>query len=170
VFGKKKRDQERDLLQNGARAIGTVLSVKDTGLLINDNPRLKLTFRIEPLDGSPPFQAEKTKTTYRYAVPRAGDRYPVWYDRDDPRVWAYATIDDEMGIAQIRRLFGSGADTLTGIMSALPATPVAQPAQVSQPAQPDPIEQIRQLDELRAAGVLTDDEFQRKKTELLAQL
>jgi len=164
VFGKKKRDQERDLLQNGARAIGTVLSVTDTHMMINDNPRVKLNFRIEPLDGSQPFQAEKTKTVDRFAIPRAGDRYPVWYDRNEPEVWLYATIDDEMGIAQIRQLFGSGAETLTGIMSALPAMPVAQPAQ------PDPIELIRQLDELHTAGVLTDEEFQRKKTELLAQL
>jgi Short C-terminal domain len=169
VFGRKKREQERQLFQNGARAIGTVMHVKDTGMLINDNPRVKMTFRIEPLDGSAPFQAEKTKTVYRYAVPRAGDRYPVWYDPGDHEVWAYATVEDEMGVKQIRELFGPGADKLTGIMSALPTTQMAPP-QPAVVAQPDPIEQIRQLNELRTAGVLTDEEFQRKKTELLAQL
>jgi hypothetical protein len=62
-------------------------------------------------------------------VPRAGDRYPVWYDPGDHEVWAYATVK------QIRELFGPGADKLTGIMSALPTTQMAppQPAPVAQP-------------------------------------
>ena len=168
MFGRKKREQAMNLMQNGSRAVGTVISVQDTHIEINNNPRVKLTFRIEPLDGSAPFQAEKTKTVDRFALPRAGDRYPVWYDQQDRETWAYATINDEAGIAQLRSMFGTAAESFTGIASALP--PAAAPAPVSRPAQSDPIEQIRQLDELRSAGVLTDEEFQRKKTELLAQL
>ena len=38
------------------------------------------------------------------------------------------------------------------------------------PAAPDPMEQLRKLGQLRDAGVLTDAEFEAKKTELLARL
>jgi hypothetical protein len=32
------------------------------------------------------------------------------------------------------------------------------------------VERLKKLDELRAAGVLTDEEFQEKKAQILAQL
>jgi hypothetical protein len=163
VFGKKKREQAMNLFQNGSRAIGTITQVQDSGMTVNDDPRVKMHFRVEPLDGSAPFDAEKTKTVSRVEIPRAGDRFPVWYDPQDRDTFAYATINDDQGRAQIRQMFGTAAETITGIGAAAPAT-------VAAPAQPDPIEQIRKLDELRAAGVLSDEEFQQKKTELLAQL
>ena len=163
MFGKKKREQAMDLFQNGSRAIGTVTNVQDTGMTVNEDPRVRMTFRIEPLDGSAAFEAQKTKTVSRVAIPRAGERYPIWYDPHDHDKFAYATIDNDQGRAQIRQLFGTAAETITGIGGA-----GAVPAAAASP--PDPIEQIRKLDELRAAGVLTDAEFQQKKTELLGQL
>lgn len=48
-----------------------------------------------------------------------------------------------------------------------------QPQYAPPPASPaarDPMEQLRQLGELKAAGVLTDDEFDVKKAELLRQI
>lgn len=39
-----------------------------------------------------------------------------------------------------------------------------------QAAGPDPVELIRRLGELRASGVLTDAEFNRKKAEILAKV
>lgn len=44
-----------------------------------------------------------------------------------------------------------------------PTAPVAQ-------APSDPIEQLKRLAELRDAGVLTDEEFNAKKAELLGQV
>ena len=162
MFGKKKREKAMNLFETGSRAIGTITQVQDTGTTINDNPRVKLLFRIEPLDGSAPFDAQKTKTVSRVEIPRAGDRYPVWFDAQDHESFAYATVANDEGRAQIRQLFGTAADTITGIGGALgaPAAPVAS----------DPIEQIRRLDELRSAGILTDAEFEQKKAELLAEL
>ena len=51
------------------------------------------------------------------------------------------------------------------------APPPASPPQASAtvPAQ-DPIETLKQLGELKAAGVLTDEEFRAKKAELLKQI
>jgi hypothetical protein len=159
MFGKGKREKAKDLFEHGSRGIGTIMQVQDTGMTVNDNPRIKMLFRIEPLDGSAPFDAEKTKTVSRVEIPRAGDRYPIWYDAADRDTFAYATVSNDEGRAQIRQLFGTAAESLTGI-----GDPAAAPAAA------DPIEQIRKLDELRVAGIITDAEFQQKKSDLLAQI
>ena len=47
----------------------------------------------------------------------------------------------------------------------------AGPAPVAAaPAQPDVMDQLRKLGELRDAGILTPEEFETKKTELLGRL
>jgi hypothetical protein len=145
-----------------------VLSVQDTGMTMNDNPRIKMTFRIEPIDGGPAFDAEKTKVVSRVQIPRSGDRYPVWYDLEDPSSWAFATVENDEGRAQIRQLFGAAAETITGVGNpAAGAAPAAAPAPATSS---DPLERLNKLGELRAAGVLTDAEFEQKKAELLAQI
>ena len=58
-------------------------------MTINDNPRVQLVMRIQPEDGSPAFDATKAVTVSRIAIPRAGDQFPVWYDRANPTQWAY---------------------------------------------------------------------------------
>ena len=166
AFGKRKKEKALNLVATGAKAIGTVLSVQDTGMTMNDNPRIKMTFRIEPIDGSAPFDAEKTKVVSRVQIPRSGDRYPVWYDLEDPSSWAFATVENDEGRAQIRQLFGAAAETITGV--GYPAA-AAAPAPAAPPAQ-DPVERLNKLGELRAAGVLTDAEFEAKKAEILAQI
>ena len=166
AFGKRKKEKALNLVATGAKAVGTVLSVQDTGMTMNDNPRIKMTFRIEPIDGNPPFDAEKTKVVSRVQIPRSGDRYPVWYDLEDPSSWAFATVENDEGRAQIRQLFGAAAETITGVGNpAAAATPAAAPAPAA-----DPLERLNKLGELRAAGVLTDAEFEAKKAELLAQI
>ena len=49
-----------------------------------------------------------------------------------------------------------------------PAAP-AQPAPVAAPVdEPDPLEQLQKLGELKAAGVLTEEEFAAQKAKILA--
>jgi hypothetical protein len=165
AFGKRKREKAQALVETGSRGIGQVLNVQDTGMTMNDNPRVRMTFRIEPIDGSAAFEAEKTSTVSRVQIPRAGDRYPVWYDAADHSSWAYATVDTDEGRDQIRQLFGPPAETVTGIGN--PAAAVA-PAPVA--TAPDPLERLKKLDELRAAGLVTEAEFAEKKAQLLAEL
>lgn len=60
-----------------------------------------------------------------------------------------------------------------GVLDALTAAPAASaPAVVPMPAigQSDVIDQIKKLGELHAAGVLSDEEFASKKTELLGRI
>jgi hypothetical protein len=46
----------------------------------------------------------------------------------------------------------------------------AQPTVIQQAAQPDALDQLKKLADLKAAGILDDEEFAQKKKELLAQL
>jgi hypothetical protein len=154
-----KRKQAEELFQTGARGAGTVISVQDTGMTVNDNPRVAMTFRIEPLDGSPAFDAQKTTTVSRVEIPRQGDRYPVWYDVGDPSRWAYATVADDNGRETMRQLFGEAAETFVGMNAPAPPAAAAQGQ--------DTIAMIQQLADLHAQGILTDEEFAAQKAKLL---
>jgi hypothetical protein len=162
MFGRGKKAKAENLMATGLRGVGVVTDVRDTGMSVNDNPRVKLTFRIEPLDGSAPFEAKKTSTVSRVAIPRAGDRYPVWYDGADHESWMYAVVADDNGRQQIRSLFGAAAETMTGI-----GNPAAVGAPVAATAQ-GPLEQLEKLNELRVAGALGDAEFEAAKARILA--
>jgi len=152
-----KRKQAESLLQTGERGVGTVISVQDTGMTVNDNPRVKMVFRVEPLSGAPAFDAEKTKTVSRVQIPRQGERDPVWYDATDPSKWAFATIADDQGRATMRQMFGDVAETFVGMNAPAAPSPTGQ----------DTVEAIKQLADLHAQGVLTDEEFAQQKAKLL---
>lgn len=79
MFGGKKKK----LLAEGAQARAVVLGVQDTGVTINENPRVKLTLQVQP-DGGAPFEATKTLTVSRVAIPRPGDSFIVRFDPADP--------------------------------------------------------------------------------------
>ena len=67
---KSKAKKAEELMTSGAKGVGTVVSVQDTGMTVNDNPRVKMVFRVEPLDGGPAFDAEKKTTVSRVEIPR----------------------------------------------------------------------------------------------------
>jgi hypothetical protein len=160
---KSKKKQAAELFESGQKGAGTVISVQDTGMTVNDNPRVKMVFRVEPLDGSPAFDAKKTRTVSRIEIPRQGDRYPVWFDADDPTgTWAYATVADDNGRATMRQLFGDVADGFVGMNAPAPP-PLAPAASQGQ----DVVEQLKQLADLHSQGILTDDEFAAQKAKLL---
>src|SRR5919201_2967719 len=143
-----KRKQAEQLFETGAKGVGTVVQVQDTGMTVNDNPRVKMVFRVEPLDGGAAFDAQKTRTVSRVEIPRQGDRYPVWYDPSDPaNTWAYATIADDQGRATMLQLFGDVANTFVGMGGAPAAAPAAAP-------EADPVEQLERLAALHAQGAL----------------
>src|SRR4051794_27953422 len=148
AFGKKKREQAVNLVATGARAVGTVLSVQDTGMTMNDNPRIKMTFRIEPLDGSAAFEAEKTKVVSRVQIRGSGDRDAVGAGREVPSSGAFAAGENEEGRAESRRMFGAAAQTSAGV-----GNPAADAAGAPDPAAapaPDPVQRLNKLNELGA--------------------
>lgn len=77
--GKKKRT-----LAEGVQARAVAINVRDTGVTVNNNPRVKLTLQVQP-EGQAPFEVEKKLTVSRVAIPRIGDEFIVRYDPADPR-------------------------------------------------------------------------------------
>ena len=158
LFGKSKKQKAADLMASGSKGIGTVVSVRDTGMTVNDNPRVEMVFRVEPLDGSPTMDLTKKTTVSRVEIPRQGDRYPVWYDPQDTSTWAYATVADESGRENLRQMFGAAADSFVGMGT--PAAPAGAGGQ-------DVAAQLTQLADLKSQGLLTDEEFEAQKAKLL---
>src|SRR5438876_1044776 len=78
LFGGKKKK----VLSEGKQARAVVINVEDTGMTINDNPRVRLMLQVQP-DGEVPFEVTKKKTVSRVAIPRIGDEYIVRYDPAD---------------------------------------------------------------------------------------
>lgn len=78
MFGNKKKK----ILAEGVQARAVVLNVQDTGMTINDNPRVKLTLQVQP-EGQMPFEVEKKVTVSRVSIPSIGDQYVVRYDPSD---------------------------------------------------------------------------------------
>lgn len=166
LFSSKKK-RAANLMAEGAKAVGTITSVQDTGMTVNDNPRVKMTFRIEPLDGSPAFDAEKKTTVSRVQIPQPGQRYPVWYSLEDPNEFAFAMIADPSGRANIVEMFGPEAFGPDGAGIGMPAMVAAAPAAGAAANGDDPVAKLERLAALHASGALTDDEFAAQKAKLL---
>ena len=54
-----KQKKVEDLLATGQQGEAVILSLEDTGMRINDNPRVRMLLEVR-LDGYPPYQIEKT--------------------------------------------------------------------------------------------------------------
>jgi len=163
MFGGKRKKAE-NLMQTGAKGVGTIVGVRDTGMTINDNPRVVVSFRIDPLDGTPAFQADKKVTVSRVAIPQAGQRFPVWFDAEDHSSFMYAMIDNDEGRRQIVAMFGDAFGPDGSGVGQVASAPVA----AAPPAAPaDPIEQLAKLDALRQSGALSDEEFAAQKARVL---
>jgi hypothetical protein len=81
LFGGKKRKQR--LEEAGVNAAAQIVEVRDTGMTVNNNPRVAITMQVAPSDGSAPFAVSTKQTVSRVAIPRAGDAFVVRYDPDD---------------------------------------------------------------------------------------
>jgi hypothetical protein len=164
---KSKKAKAENLMATGVKAVGTLTSVQDTGMTINDNPRVMMTFRIEPLDGSPAFEASKKATVSRVQIPQPGGRYPVWYDVSDPNTFAFATVSDDTGRQQIVAMFGDAFGP-NGEGIGMPA--MAAPVPAAGGGDDDALDKLAKLADLHKDGVLTDEEFAAKKAELLGSV
>jgi hypothetical protein len=163
---RSKKAKAQYLMSTGEKAVGTLLGLQDTGMTVNDNPRVKMRFRIEPLDGGAAFEGEKKTTVSRVQIPQPGGRYPVFYSAEDPTQFAVVMGVDENGRAQIAQMFGDvfGAQGEGIGMPAVSSPPVANGGASSSD---DAIEKLSKLADLHKAGVLTDEEFAAKKAQLL---
>lgn len=160
-----KQVMAAELMQSGVKGVGTIVGVTDTGITINNNPRITIRMRIEPLDGSAPVERLKTVTVSRVQIPQAGARYPAWFDRNDPDKWMYGTdLDPAAASAEVKDLFARAA------AGGASAPLVTGGANAAGDAGPGPVEELESLTELWKSGALTDSEFAAAKARLLARI
>jgi hypothetical protein len=161
VRARQKAKVAVNLITSGRAAIGTITDIEDTGITVNRNPQVTMTFRIEPDDGSTPFEGRKTTVISRVDLPRRGQRHPVWYDPADRTKFVVVTKVEPSAPAHVRRMF----DKVAATAPASPDAPVDGPA--DGPVAGDPLDRLAKLNELRLAGALTDEEFDAEKAKLL---
>jgi len=71
VFGGlMKQSQERQaLLATGMPAMGRVIQLVDTGMLVNNNPQVRIVVEVQ-MPGRPPYPADTTMIVSMLAIPR----------------------------------------------------------------------------------------------------
>ena len=168
--GFKKARRAVELAQTGRKAIATVTAVRDTGITINNNPRVDVTFTLAPLDGAPPYEASKKVTVNRVQIPRPGDRFPAWIAQGNPHEFAFGMLNDASARQQVIADFGF--DPLAA--PAQPETSGWHPpgeATATSPAAADgatgAVLEIERLAKLRREGAISDTEFASLKTALI---
>jgi hypothetical protein len=151
-IGRSKRVRAMELVAHGRRCTGEVVSVADTGVTINDNPRVKITVRAEPR-GVAPFTIEKTAVVSRVQIPRPGDRCTVFYDAADPQQRNGITFDE-----------------VPDVPASVANVPVAASVVAAGGDDEDAVEKIERLGKLRDKGLITAEEFETQKKRLLNEI
>ena len=72
------------LIQSGIDGSAEVISIEDTGKMINFNPVVKLTLKVTPSVGMPAFQTVGETAVSKIAIPRRGDTVKIKYSPVDP--------------------------------------------------------------------------------------
>ena len=152
----RKRQLAAQLVASGRTCPGEVLSVEDTNITINDNPRVRITVRAQP-PGEAPFTVVKTATVSRVSIPRAGDRCTVFYDPADRLNRNGITFD------QVPAALGGGPVSRRTARAAVASVQADEDDE-------DPIAKIEKLGQLRDRGLITQDEFDAQKGRLLGEV
>ena len=105
------------LLHDGLAADATVVRVTDTGVTINNNPRVKLQLRVVPSSGDP-FDISATKLVSRVAIPRAGETYKIKYNLANPQDFVFT----DAAMASVLATSISGATIVKSVSGARTAT------------------------------------------------
>lgn len=75
----KNAQKKKRLMQIGQKATAKIVSVRDTGITVNNNPYVEITVEIKP-----GVQATFSTMIARYAAIRIGDSIEVLYDPSNP--------------------------------------------------------------------------------------
>jgi hypothetical protein len=127
------------LLATGKAGTATVLSVKDTGVTVNNSPRVRVKVRIEAA-GAAPVEATNAMFVSRVSVPRAGEVYNVRFDAQNPNDFVFA-----------------------------PGGKVGARTSAASNAEDTLLTQLERLTALRDKGALTPEEFETQKRKLLGK-
>lgn len=83
---------QAELLLTGIRANAEIVGVQDTGMTVNDDPRVLVRLRVKP-EGADPFEIERKVLVSRVAVPRRGEQVEVAYDPKEPTNFTFRMAD-----------------------------------------------------------------------------
>lgn len=190
LFSRSARKRQR-LQAIGKQAPAYVVSVEDTGVTVNDNPRIRVNLQVQPSD-EPQFEVTTTMLVSRLAIPQAGTTVSVKYDPDDHESIVFdggstggiaAGRPDAQAVEQLVRS-ALTAKGVTGdlqeqaVRAALAAagsgSNVIDLRRYTHPESGvgagDPIERLQKLSELRTSGALSESEFELAKAKILAEL
>jgi hypothetical protein len=92
-FMRNNQKRAQELMQSGTQGEATILSLQDTGMRINDNPRVTVLLEVN-VAMRPPYQVTKTMTLpmIRMSQVQVGAVVPVMVDLSDP------TNPDKIGL------------------------------------------------------------------------
>jgi hypothetical protein len=74
-----------DLLENGISAMATIVSIRETGTWINDNPQVTVVAQLAPEDDIAPYEAEATLVMSLADPIQVGARFPALIYPEDLR-------------------------------------------------------------------------------------
>lgn len=82
---RNNQKRAQDLMQNGTQGEATILSLQDTGMRLNDNPRVQVELEIE-VAMRPPYRVTKSVTIplIRLSQVQVGSKVQVMVDLSDP--------------------------------------------------------------------------------------
>ena len=132
------------LLQTGKAGEATVLEVHDTGVTINNNPRVRLKVRID-VPHEPPVEGTHAMLVSRVGVPRIDEVYEVRFDPKNPNDFTFAP--------------SSSASS--------PSRSTWSPPASGPTTGSDTLSQLERLEALRERGALTEAEFTEQKRKIL---
>lgn len=139
------------LLVMGERAQATIVAVRDTGMTVNEDPRVELTLRFVPQGETAPVERKMKMFVSRVAVPQRGSTVEIAYDPNDPERLSFR--HDSVGAPKAE--------------APAPAAPSLAKSGAADD-QPDTVGRLTKLAELHAAGALTADEFAAAKARVLS--
>jgi hypothetical protein len=145
---KKTAEETRRLMQTGIPAVATIVSMHDTGVRINENPRVTLRVRVEPTIDMPGYEGEKTVLMLLGQPFHVGQRLPaLMYPEDMSRFILVTDVTDPSQVPpRLSELFQS-------VTAGAPTSDLAG--------------QLAKLDDLRRSGALSDQEFTAAKARLI---
>ena len=76
-------EQAQMLAQTGMDASAAVLTIEDTGMLVNYNPVVRLKLKVTPAYGAG-FETTGQSAVSKIAIPRVGDQIKIKYNPADP--------------------------------------------------------------------------------------
>lgn len=82
----KQALEARRLLQIGRKGHATVMAVRDTGVIVDENPQAELDLQVA-LDGVDPYEVTHRQVISRVAIDSfwPGAKVPIRVDPQDPR-------------------------------------------------------------------------------------